>query len=205
MLSPNEQENLETYNQIASGWAATMRSDFWLKEYENFQKFLPSGKVLDIGCGSGADSLWFTKNNYDYTGVDISETMIRLAKEGNAEANFEVKSFYELDFPPQNFDGFWSACSLIHAEREKIQEVLFGIKRVLKTGAIGFVAVKEGAGEKMAPWQDSGKKRFFVYYGQDEFAKILQTAGFEILQIATRPPPDSRQDGTFLVYYVKNK
>ncbi len=205
MFSPQEQETNKTYNLIAAGWTKTLRNDFWLEEYKVFTNYLKKGKILDVGCGSGRDSLWFTQEGYDVVGIDFSEAMIKLARAANPQAEFFVRSFYDLGFPEKSFDGWWAACSLMHAPKEKISEVLFGIKKVLKPEAVGFVAVKLGEGEKMVEWQNSGKNRFFVYYGQEEFAKILEVAGFKILQILMHPPKKGQdQDGTFICYYIKN-
>lgn len=203
MLTAEEQETLETYNDIAESWSKTLADEFWAPEYKKFKAYLPQGKIVDLGCGDGRDSRWFSQNGYEVTGIDISPAMIGLARAANPKATFLVKSFYDLNFPPESFEGFWCACSLIHVPRAKIGRVLRQIKQLLKKGAVGFVAVKEGQGERMAHWQKSGKKRYFVYYSQEEFSRLLNEAGFEILEMQKRPPKNFDQDGTFLVYYLK--
>ena len=40
-----------------------------------------SGSVLELGCGSGNDAIWFAKKGFNVTAVDISEKEINLAKE----------------------------------------------------------------------------------------------------------------------------
>ena len=203
MLTTEEQETLETYNDIAESWNSTLTEEFWLPEYKKFKAYLPQGKIIDLGCGSGWDSRWFSQNGYEVTGIDISPAMIGLARAANPKATFLVKSFYDLNFPPESFDGFWCACSLIHVPRAKIGRVLRQIKQLLKKGAVGFVAVKEGQGERMAHWQKSGKKRYFVYYSQEEFSRLLNEAGLEILEMQKNPPTNLDRDGPFLVYYLK--
>ncbi len=205
MLTTEEQETLETYNAIAESWSQTLADEFWAEEYKKFQTYLPQGNIIDLGCGSGRDSRWFTQNGYEVTGIDISPAMIGLARAANPKATFLVKSFYDLSFPPESFDGFWCACSLIHIPRAKIGRVLRQIKQLLKKSAVGFVAVKEGQGEKITQWRESGKKRYFVYYSHEQFDRLLNEAGFEILEMQKRPPENFDQDGTFLVYYVKSE
>lgn len=148
-LAQQENETLNTYQTIAEGWTAGLRKDFWEKEYAKFSQLLPKGKVIDIGCGSGRESLWFTGHKYEYVGIDFSSAMVEIAKKANPKATFEVKSFYDLDFPLDSFDGFWASCSLVHAPREKVAKVLEEIRNIVKPGGIGFVAVKEGKGEQM--------------------------------------------------------
>ncbi len=41
--------------------------------------FPSSGSVLDIGCGEGSVSHWFSQNGYDTVGIDISQSVIKKA------------------------------------------------------------------------------------------------------------------------------
>lgn len=44
-------------------------------------------KALDIGCGSGSNSIWLSQNNFNVLGIDTSEIAIQRAKEEAAKAN----------------------------------------------------------------------------------------------------------------------
>lgn len=203
MLTPEEQETVDSYNKIAKDWTASQQKGFWNLEYQKFHEFLPGGKIIDIGCGGGRDAEWFVANGYDYTGIDASASMIELAKAKKLQAQFLVCDFYRLKFARNSYDGFWAACSLVHVPKNELGSVLDQIKKIIKRGAIGFIAVKEGSGEVMQEWRDSGQKRFFVYYLQQEFQDILENKGFKILEKSRRPPGQFKQDSTFMVYFVK--
>ncbi|TVZ51654.1 class I SAM-dependent methyltransferase [Dokdonia sp. Hel_I_53] len=41
---------------------------------------LCKGKVLDVGSGAGSHSLWLQDNNFDVTGIDISEGAVTLSR-----------------------------------------------------------------------------------------------------------------------------
>jgi SAM-dependent methyltransferase len=58
------------------------------------------GLVVDLGCGSGLWARELTKAHYDVLGVDISESMIAIARRRVPEAEFRVGSLYETDIPP---------------------------------------------------------------------------------------------------------
>src|ERR671929_357218 len=70
---------------------------------------VPAGaRVLDVGCGSG----WATRLLADYalngrvTGIDISDEMIRVAREQSesyANVDFEVASAEQLPFSDNEF------------------------------------------------------------------------------------------------------
>jgi SAM-dependent methyltransferase len=52
------------------------------------------GRVLDVGCGEGADVIWLAEHGWDATGIDLSTTAIdrarRAAEERGARADFAV-------------------------------------------------------------------------------------------------------------------
>lgn len=55
---------------------------------------LQPGRVLDVGCGEGADAIWLAEQGWDATGIDLSTTAIdraqRAAADRGVSANFEV-------------------------------------------------------------------------------------------------------------------
>lgn len=52
---------------------------------------LPAGaKVLDVGCGSGWLSEYFARLGYDVTGIDISDDLIRMARERVASVPYNL-------------------------------------------------------------------------------------------------------------------
>ncbi len=65
-------------------------------------------KALDIGCGTGDNSIWLAQNGFQVTGTDTSEIALEKAKEKASRANVE--------------------CDFILADflNDKIEEVPFG-------------------------------------------------------------------------------
>lgn len=66
-------------------------------------------KVLDIGCGTGTDTIWLSHNGFLVTGIDVSETAIKKARKKatkeSVECVFEVKDFINQKIPGAPF-GF---------------------------------------------------------------------------------------------------
>jgi SAM-dependent methyltransferase len=61
-------------------------------------------KALDIGCGTGDNSIWLAQKNFQVTGVDISEIVIEKAREKAADANVKC-TFIVIDFLTNKIDG----------------------------------------------------------------------------------------------------
>ena len=200
-----DKQNLKAYNKIAPEWVRkNFNRKFWAGEYVFFQQLLRQGKVIDLGCGGGRDSLWFIKHGYDYLGVDFSKQMIKQAKLRNPKARFVCKSFYDLDFPKNSFDGFWAAASLLHVPKQKIKKVLKGIYEIIRPGGVGFIAVKEGRDQKLENWDKTQIKRFFSYYRTLEFQSLLKSAGFELIRSAKHKNLSQPQHD-FLIFFMEKK
>lgn len=61
-------------------------------------------KALDIGCGTGDNVFWASKNGFTVTGIDISEKAIEMAKE-KADKNKLKVDFFVLDLFKDNIPG----------------------------------------------------------------------------------------------------
>jgi SAM-dependent methyltransferase len=61
-------------------------------------------KVLDIGCGTGDNSIWLAQKNFPVTGVDISEIAIEKAREKAAQAKVTC-TFMVMDFLTNKIAG----------------------------------------------------------------------------------------------------
>ncbi len=59
-----------------------------------------AGLVVDLGCGSGIWAARLLGEGYRVLGVDVSPSMIRLARRNAARAKFRVGSLLTCDIPP---------------------------------------------------------------------------------------------------------
>jgi methyl halide transferase len=61
-------------------------------------------KTLDIGCGTGDNSIWLSQNGFQVTGVDISEVAIEKATEKASSENVKC-TFIVIDFLTNKISG----------------------------------------------------------------------------------------------------
>jgi SAM-dependent methyltransferase len=98
-------------------------------------------KVLEIGCGLGTDGAQFAKAGADYTGIDLTEASIELAKKrfelDGLKGEFRVSDAEMLDFADETFDLVYSHGVLHHTPETgaAVREV----HRVLKPGGRAMV------------------------------------------------------------------
>ena len=106
------------------------RADFNLK---NIVKSHPieACKVLDIGCGTGDNAIWFANEGFEVGGVDLSskaiEMAIEKAKSAKVEVDFKAIDFLKGEVPRKSF-GFIFDRGCFHTFQEKEEQVLFAEK-----------------------------------------------------------------------------
>ncbi len=63
----------------------------WLVRAVRGQRFPPRTSVLDLGCGTGSNSLWLRRRGFAAAGIDISETAIAIASQRAHRAGLRVQ------------------------------------------------------------------------------------------------------------------
>ncbi|KKR38060.1 MAG: Methyltransferase type 11 [Candidatus Woesebacteria bacterium GW2011_GWB1_40_101] len=174
------EKTIKTYDEIAKHFSDThFDSIFWQKEFKIFQKLIKGNKVIDIGCGAGRDAVLFEKAGFDYTGIDASSGMLKEAKKRVKKGKLILMDFYNLKFPPETFDGFWAAASILHIPKHRAAKVLRNIIKIIKPNGVGFISVKEKQSINEGIIKENkygGIQRYFAFYTQKEFEKKLKEA-----------------------------
>jgi ubiquinone/menaquinone biosynthesis C-methylase UbiE len=98
-------------------------------------------KVLEIGCGLGTDGARFAEAGADYTGVDLTEAAVELARKRfelfDLPGRFQTADAENLDFPDESFDLVYSHGVLHHTPETK--KAIGEIHRVLRPGGRAIV------------------------------------------------------------------
>lgn len=79
------------------------RPDFNLTEVVT-QRPIPGCKALDIGCGTGDNSIWLAGHGFQVTGTDTSEIAIQKGVEKASETKVEC-DFVRIDFLANRISG----------------------------------------------------------------------------------------------------
>ncbi len=93
-------------------------------------------KVLEVGCGLGTDAVNFARNGADYTGVDLSEASLSLARQRfelfGLKGQFKVcdgESVAE-QFPANSFDMIYSFGVIHHTPDQRA--VIENIRKLIR-------------------------------------------------------------------------
>jgi SAM-dependent methyltransferase len=118
--------------------------------------------ILELGCGSGRDTVEMLRLGYNATPTDGSPEMARQA-ENLLHRRVLVLEFSEIEGEAR-FDGVWAHACLLHVPFDHLGEVLSRIYRVLNSPGILFANFKEGAA--------AGRDCFGRYYNYPTFAAL---------------------------------
>ncbi len=148
---------------------------------------LLTGRVLDVGCGTGEHALLAASLGLNATGVDIVPTAIAIAKQRRAErgldARFLVGDVLDLPALGETFDTVVD-CGLFHVLNDADRRKFVGVLNA--TVPAGGRYLMLGFSDRMPG--DTGPRRLRREELTDTFAEGWQTRSLEEDVIETRSP-----------------
>ena len=164
------------YNENAKAFFENTINSNMGKIYERFEKFLKENdKILDLGCGSGRDSIYFQEKGFQVISLDYSEELCRIAKE-KLDLDVICMDFKKIDYC-EEFNGIWACASLLHIKKNEILDVLKSCYSALKKNGKFYMSFKYGNEEK-----EIGD-RFFNFYDEECFKELISCTKFELKEI----------------------
>lgn len=142
----NQMTTLDYYNNNAELFICDTKDVEFSGIQREFAAYLsPCSDILDLGCGSGRDSMMFMKMGHNVTPADGSEMLCKAASE---YLGIPVKHmmFQELD-ERDRYDGVWACASILHIEYSELPDVIGRIVRTLKQGGVFYASFKYGVFE----------------------------------------------------------
>lgn len=161
-------------------WAKSYKPSLLAKKFikvlekNGFKK----GRVLEIGCGNGRDSLFFAQKNFSAVGVDISPEAVAICKNrrkklkiNKTKVDFIVADVEKLPFKKETFVGAYSI-GVLHTTY--LKKSFKEISRVLKKDGIAVIHFWEKT--VLFP-----SKKIIKNYSIEEVKEVLASLPFEVL------------------------
>ena len=153
--------------------------------YQPFLEYLPKPhlsnqqKILDVGCGSGRDSVFFANQGFEVVAIDGSKSLIELAQQTDTRIGWQCLRFDEIAKQSwQNqFTGIWACASLLHMPFDDLTKLLNDLIRCLKSDGILYASFKYGDSEREKDGRffcDINEQRWQLIEEQLDSAKALK-------------------------------
>ncbi|MDP9282046.1 MAG: class I SAM-dependent methyltransferase [Chloroflexota bacterium] len=139
--------------------------------------------LLELGAGTGHDSLFFKEHGLDVVAIDLSRRMVEHCLAKGLDAR--VADFLRLGLPPASFDATYALNSLLHVPNADIGLVLASIRTVMRPTALFFLGVYGGQSHEGALENDRHvPPRYFSLRGDDELQHLV-TPYFDVVDFHT--------------------
>jgi SAM-dependent methyltransferase len=157
---------LSYYENNAADYASKTFFATMPQIYQEFLKHVPdNGEILDVGCDSGRDLIWFRKLGYSVTGFDGSSNMVEVAHKKTGLPI--IHSTFEKFTSNTLFDAIWCCASLLHLPYQNLIMVMTNLSLLLKPNAVWYLSFKYGEGVR---WDED---RFYVDFNEHSIINLL--------------------------------
>lgn len=180
------------FDRIAEDWYNKRHYSIFQDELSGLSNAWVRGKLLNIGCGHGADFLMFRK--FSLFGLDNSVEMLNNAKKyGKKFAISETLILGDASSLPLK-DGYFDnaiAIAVFHHLRAEGRGKAFAeLFRVLRKGGEAFVTVWNktqprfllSKKEVNVPWAAGKADRYYYLFDYGEITNLAKKSGFQVLK-----------------------
>ncbi|MER6712065.1 methyltransferase domain-containing protein [Streptomyces sp. NPDC006129] len=150
------------------------------------------GEVADLGCGPGRVTAYLAAQGLSVFGLDLSESMLAIARRENPGLRFVKGSMLELDLPDGSLDGVVSWYSTIHTPLDRLPDVFAEFGRVLRPG--GHLLVAFQAGDEPRRYEEAFGHKVALDFRRrrpERIAALLEAAGFALRSRTVREPDET--------------
>jgi SAM-dependent methyltransferase len=158
-------------------------------------RIAPGTRILDAGCGSGRNLVYFLREGFDVFGADAdaraveaTRSLARTLRPDLSMDNFRVETVEEMSFPDA-FAGLVLSSAVLHFARDDahFQAMLHGSWRVLEPGGMLFCRLASSIGmehrmERIAGRRfrlPDGSERYLV--DEAQLVKLTEELGGQFL------------------------
>ena len=142
------------------------------------------GRLLDVGCATGAFLWAMRKQNWEVQGVEISESAVSVARK-----RYQLQVFHgtlqEAAFPDQMFDAvtMWAVLEHLHDLQGSLQEVY----RILKPNGLFLARVPNFSSLDAkwfnVNWAGLDAPRHLYVFTPETLTKLIEKNGFSVCEI----------------------
>ena len=173
---------IEAYDEIAHAFAKRNKdvTENLISDRQQFAGLNPQGRLLDVGCGSGRDSKFFTEQGLSVLGIDLSDEMLKIARKTAPKAEFQKMDITDIKID-EVFDCIWCCSVILCIPKRYIRKILKDLYNILKDEGYIMINTEEGDSDGFKLDRKDNVKKYRAHYPMDVFEDILKDVGFQII------------------------
>lgn len=184
--------NLKVYDSLAEEYKQTIqlykRTDkICLRKFIKYIHNSKNPVVLEIGPGSGLNSLFLSNEGFKTIGIDFSKNMVAVAKETSPNTKYICSDFLEYDFKKQKFNGVLARAVVHLFPRNDRKKFFKKIKKLLKPRGLTQIATtvhnKSEEGYFKKNYFNINPLHFRKKFTEREFLAEIEESGLKIKNI----------------------
>ncbi|MDC7235541.1 MAG: class I SAM-dependent methyltransferase [Spirochaetales bacterium] len=185
-------QTTRSYNSCAHAYDRKFSSyTLYTERIADFARQLPREcRILDLGCGSGINAQLMNQLGHSVTGIDLSESMIDLARrrcpglpflKGAAESAGELLANSGIPLP---FDALCLSFLIVHLEEPECTRLLGTVKNLVKSGGFLYLSFMPYAPGKAHGYESTSFSQdhiYFHYHKEEHIKAVLKEQGFQLV------------------------
>ena len=125
-----------------------------------------TAKVLELGCGNGRDARAILRHTDHYTGIDIAEKMITIARQKVPKGTFLVADVNDYDYTGP-YDIVFAFALFRHLNMEEVTLLIKRVHAALRPGGVFYISTMYGNSYQNVPRSDDyGVREMYLYNPQ---------------------------------------
>jgi SAM-dependent methyltransferase len=150
--------------------ADTVNADMSATRTNVLKLLKPGAMILDLGCGSGRDSLAFKQLGYKVTAVDGSPEFAAYAEKLIGQKVI-CATFSNLELSNGSYNLVWACASLLHVPYKELPAIIKKISGFLKPEGIFYMSFKYGT------FEGERDGRYYTDLDEKRLDDVIKLAG----------------------------
>ena len=176
----------DNYNAIARAYDERYGDiDGYIRYINDFLIDLDGGRVVELGCGSGALSNYMSECGFSVVALDFSRALLDIAKRRYPHIDFFEADIAEY-LPSIKYDGLITKDVLFHLPPRDLERVIKNFKNILKKGGRFCIIldIPKATGEQLLVEElDDRFKVYYNYMSVEYIKELLIKHGFKLDEV----------------------
>jgi 2-polyprenyl-3-methyl-5-hydroxy-6-metoxy-1,4-benzoquinol methylase len=126
-------------------------------------RYCKGNTLLDIGCGEGADSVFWAKHGFNVTAIDSNEQYLKrlhayCEDAGISNIHIVHTNAGHYHYPPDHFDVISSILMICCMRKSQVETILPKIKQSVKRGGIVVMSARNYMDPEYHDYLQTGKQ-----------------------------------------------